>query len=277
MRVCMRWPRGPTLSFLGGPAEVQPFGPLRAFLAAELSAASWQPIRSARRPPACSTSAGGPGGLLCAPRRCALVALRLRSDERFFPAKKKVGVSENRRILTLCIAINKGGCGENILHNIGIVGNKEGLGGRYCTIMCNHTDTEGCVPQTSLELGHLWSYQTQHMCRRLANTHHTSYRTQTTQHTSERGSGISFTRPTPARSISLTTRHYLLLVKCSRRVICRLNSGTHGPLHTHLSVRQWHQHQLHATDACAQHQPRDAPPCSDRDERPRRLRVRQRG
>jgi len=30
--VCMRWPRGPTLSFLGGPAEVQPFGPLRAFL-----------------------------------------------------------------------------------------------------------------------------------------------------------------------------------------------------------------------------------------------------
>jgi len=37
--VCMRWPRGPTLSFLGGPAEVQPFGPLRAFLAGELSAA----------------------------------------------------------------------------------------------------------------------------------------------------------------------------------------------------------------------------------------------
>jgi len=36
----MRWPRGPTLSFLGGPAEVQPFGPLRAFPAGELSAAS---------------------------------------------------------------------------------------------------------------------------------------------------------------------------------------------------------------------------------------------
>jgi len=146
----------------------------------------------------------------------------------------------------------------------------------YERIYIYHTDTEGCVPRTSLELGHLWSYQTQHMCRRLANTHHTSCRTQTTPHTSERGSGISFTRPTPARSISLTTRHYLLLVKCSRRVICRLNSGTHGPLHTHLSVRQWHQHQLHATDACAQHQPRDAPPCSDRDERPRRLRARQR-
>ena len=139
-----------------------------------------------------------------------------------------------------------------------------------------HTDTEGCAPRKSLELGHLWSYQTQHMCRRLANTHHTSCRTQTTPHSSERGSGISFTRPTPARSISLTTRHYLLLVKCSRRVICRLNCGTHGPLHTHLSVRQWHQHQLHATDACAQHQPRDAPPCSDRDERPRRLRAWQR-
>ena len=136
----------------------------------------------------------------------------------------------------------------------------------YERIYIYHTDTEGCVPRTSLELGHLWSYQTQHMCRRLANTHHTS----------ERGSGISFTRPTPARSISLTTRHYLLLGKCSRCVICRLNSGTHGPLHTHLSVRQWHQHQLHATDACSQHQPRDAPPCSDRDERPRRLRARQR-
>ena len=50
--VCMRWPRRPTLSFLGGPAEVQPFGPLRAFLAGELSlsAASWRPVpvRSAR-------------------------------------------------------------------------------------------------------------------------------------------------------------------------------------------------------------------------------------
>ena len=95
-----------------------------------------------------------------------------------------------------------------------------------------HTDTEGCVPRTSLELGHLWSYQTQHMCRRLANTHHTSCRTQTTPHTSERGSGISFTRPMPARSISLTTRHYLLLVKCSRHVICRLNSGTQTTPHT---------------------------------------------
>jgi len=123
--------------------------------------------------------------------------------------------------------------------------------------------------------GHLWSYQTQHMCRQLANTHHTSCRTQTTPHTSERGSGISCTRPTPARSISLTTRHFLLLVKCGRRVVCRLGSGTHRPLHTHLSVWQWHQ--LHATDACTQHQPRDAPPCSDRDERPpRRLRARQR-
>ena len=124
--------------------------------------------------------------------------------------------------------------------------------------------------------GHLWSYQTQYMCRRLANTHHTSCRTQTTPHTSERGSGISSTRPTPARSISLTTGHFLLLVKCGRRVVCRLGSGTHRPLHTHLSVWQWHQ--LHATDACAQHQPRDAPPpCSDRDERPpRRLRARQR-
>jgi len=40
-------------------------------------------------------------------------------------------------------------------------------------------------------------------------------------------------------------------------------------------MRQWHQHQLHATDACAQ-QPRDAPPCSDRDKRPRRMRARQR-
>jgi len=80
--------------------------------------------------------------------------------------------------------------------------------------------------------GHLWSYQTQHMCRRLANTHHTSFRTQITPHTSERGGGISCTRPTPARSISLTTRHFLLLVKCSRRVVCRLDSGTHRPLHT---------------------------------------------
>ena len=62
-RVCMRWPRGPTLSFLGGPAEVQPFWPLRAFLAGELSAASWRPIRSARWPPACTTPAGGPRGL----------------------------------------------------------------------------------------------------------------------------------------------------------------------------------------------------------------------
>ena len=53
--------------------------------------------------------------------------------------------------------------------------------------------------------GHLWSYQTQHMCRRLANTHHTSCRTQTIPHTSERGGGISCTRRTPARSISLTT------------------------------------------------------------------------
>ena len=107
--------------------------------------------------------------------------------------------------------------------------------------------------------GHLWSYQTQHMCRCLANTHHTSCRTQTTPHTSERGNGISCTRPTPARSISLTTRHFLLLVKCGRRVVCRLGSGTHRPIRTHLSVWQWHQ--LHATDACAQHQPRDAPPC----------------
>ena len=88
MRVCMRWPHGPTLSFMGGPAEVQPFGPLRAFLAAELSAASWRPIRSARRPPACSTSAGGPG-VICAPRRCALVALRSRSVERLLSGRKK--------------------------------------------------------------------------------------------------------------------------------------------------------------------------------------------
>ena len=122
--------------------------------------------------------------------------------------------------------------------------------------------------------GHLWSYQTQHMCRRLANTHHTSCRTQTISHTSERGGGISCTRRTPARSISLTTRHFLLLVKCGRRVVCRLGSGIHRPLHTHLSVWPWHQ--LHTTDACAQHQPRDAPACSDQDERPpRRLRARQ--
>ena len=98
-RVCMRWPRGPTLSFLGGPAEVQPFGPLRAFLAGELSAASWRPIWSARWPPACTTPAGGPYGL-CALRRCALVALRSRTSD-CFPAEKKVGVSENRRILSL--------------------------------------------------------------------------------------------------------------------------------------------------------------------------------
>jgi hypothetical protein len=69
-RVCMRWPRGPTLSSLGGPAEVQPFGPLRASLAGELSAASWRPVRSARWPPACMTPAEGLG-VLCAPRRCA--------------------------------------------------------------------------------------------------------------------------------------------------------------------------------------------------------------
>jgi len=113
------------------------------------------------------------------------------------------------------------------------------------------------------------------MCRRLANTHHTSCRTQTIPHTSERGGGISCTRRTPARSISLATRPFLLLVKCGRRVVCRLGSGTHRPLHTHLSVWPWHQ--LHATDACAQHRPCDAPPCSDRDERPpRRLRARQR-
>jgi len=87
-RVCMRWPRGPTLSFLGGPAEVQPFGPLRAFPAAELSAASWRPIRSAPWPPACTTLAGGPEGL-CAPRRCALVALRSRSVERLLSGRKK--------------------------------------------------------------------------------------------------------------------------------------------------------------------------------------------
>jgi len=112
------------------------------------------------------------------------------------------------------------------------------------------------------------------MCRRLANTHHTSCRTQTIPHTSERSGGISCTRRTPARSISLTTRHFLLLVKCGRRVVCRLGSGTHRPLHTHLSVWPWLQ--PHATDAFAQHQPRNALPCSDRDERPppRRLRAR---
>ena len=88
MRVCMRLSRGPTLSFLGGPAEVQPFGPLRAFLAGELSAASWRPIRSAGWPPACTTPAGGPGEL-CAPRRCALVALRSRSVERLLSGRKK--------------------------------------------------------------------------------------------------------------------------------------------------------------------------------------------
>ena len=40
----------------------------------------------------------------------------------------------------------------------------------------------------------------------------------------------------PKRSISLAIRHLLLLVKCGRRVICSLGSGTHRPLHTHLSV-----------------------------------------
>jgi len=54
-----------------------------------LSAASWRrPIRSARWPPACTTPAGGPGGL-CAPRRCALVALRSRSVERLLSGRKK--------------------------------------------------------------------------------------------------------------------------------------------------------------------------------------------
>ena len=123
----------------------------------------------------------------------------------------------------------------------------------YSDVICNTILT----PKAGSP-GHLWIYQTQHMCRRLANTHHTSCRTKTITHTSERGGGISCTRRTPARSISLTTRPLLLLVKCGRRVVCRLGSGTHRPLH-------------------AQHQPRDAPPCSDRDERPpRRLRARQR-
>ena len=104
MRVCMRWPRGPTLSFLGGPAEVQPFGPLRAFLAAELSAASWRPYGLFGGLPLARRQLGIQGG--CARRggahwsRCARGAT---SD--CFPAEKKVGVTENGFILTLCIYI----------------------------------------------------------------------------------------------------------------------------------------------------------------------------
>jgi len=44
----------------------------------------------------------------------------------------------HRAILPISIFYcNKGGRGESILRNI--VGNKGGLGGRYCTIMCNNT------------------------------------------------------------------------------------------------------------------------------------------
>ena len=40
------------------------------------------------------------------------------------------------KILPIFLLCNKGGRGENILRNI--VGNKGGLGGEYCTIMCNN-------------------------------------------------------------------------------------------------------------------------------------------
>jgi len=89
----MRWPRGPTLSFLGGPAEVQLFGPLRAFLAGELSAASWRPICYM----VCSVASrlhdaswGSIGPLRAAAVRIGRAALEERQAFAFRP-KKKLG------------------------------------------------------------------------------------------------------------------------------------------------------------------------------------------
>jgi len=106
-RVCMRWPRKPTLSFLGGPAEVQPFGPLRVFLAGELSNFQRRAgglygllggIPLARRQLGVQGGYARRGGAHWS--RCARGAS---SD--CFPAEKKVGVVFFRRNLTLCIFI----------------------------------------------------------------------------------------------------------------------------------------------------------------------------
>jgi len=94
-----------------------------------------------------------------------------------------------------------------------------------------HT-TDACAQHQPRDSPHSPAREVRPPCHLQARQRHT----QTSPHTFKRGSGISCTRLTPARSISLTTRHLLLLVKRGRRVVCRRGSGTHRPLHTHLGV-----------------------------------------
>jgi len=104
-------------------------------------------------PSLCDRPRGGGGGGGAAARHSCVTCAGLRwwrDEQTSPPSHPQLGPDK----ILLIIYCNKGGRGGNILRNI-VVGNKAGLGGGYCTIMCNNAPPPLSVPRTIFFLKHL--------------------------------------------------------------------------------------------------------------------------